>query len=320
MTVTVHSLGRHGSLLVIGILLGLTQVSAQTAVHDESGFGAACTSACASKGSLPQQLTGVSGAKVVQGHAAPQGSYPWLVAIARTLGNGTFYHACSGTLIATHLVLTAAHCEIHPNDFVVANVHILSQRKSGDEHPIRGVIHFDEPYSSETYDNDVKLLYLADALPVSWKMEINPDPQLENNQGTDLSVAGWGSESTLGPPSDTLLETTLSTVDLTGCLSEYAHKAKHVIEKSMFCALGADTYNRQDPQNNSQPVADTCWGDSGGSVIRRVQGGYLLVGVVGWGLRCGDRNFAGVYTRGSRIADWVQRCKQDSRKCKYEAI
>jgi hypothetical protein len=51
---------------------------------------------------------------------------------------------------------------------------------------------------------------------------------------------------------------------------------------------------------------DSCSGDSGGPlVVRNPDGGFLQVGIVSWGRRCGMANFFGVYTRVSAFNDWM---------------
>ena len=64
-------------------------------------------------GSLPGSAAARHGlrshAAIVGGTTAPAGTWPWLAYIVDNLGNGS-YEACTGTVVAPNLVLTAAHC------------------------------------------------------------------------------------------------------------------------------------------------------------------------------------------------------------------
>lgn len=52
------------------------------------------------------------------------------------------------------------------------------------------------------------------------------------------------------------------------------------------------------------PGHDSCQGDSGGPIIR----GNVLVGLVSWGVLCGEPGYPGVYTNlaNSEIRDWIR--------------
>ena len=51
---------------------------------------------------------------------------------------------------------------------------------------------------------------------------------------------------------------------------------------------------------------DSCQGDSGGPLVRRFYSQqWLLSGIVSFGSSCGARGIPGIYTKVSKIADWV---------------
>ena len=57
-------------------------------------------------------------------------------------------------------------------------------------------------------------------------------------------------------------------------------------------------------------TGDTCYGDSGGPVMREVDVGgsprWVQIGIVSWGEGCAIRGRYGVYTRLTAYADWIE--------------
>lgn len=52
---------------------------------------------------------------------------------------------------------------------------------------------------------------------------------------------------------------------------------------------------------------DTCGGDSGGPLMREIEGNYHLIGVVSFGAaNCGTKGVPGVYTNVAMFVDWIQ--------------
>lgn len=68
---------------------------------------------------------------------------------------------------------------------------------------------------------------------------------------------------------------------------------KRAITRQMFCA------------GHASGNSDACDGDSGGPLVYRP--GHVLIGVVSWGKKCGEQDFAGVYSNVFVMKDWIRK-------------
>jgi secreted trypsin-like serine protease len=113
--------------------------------------------------------------------------------------------------------------------------------------------------------------------------------------GAVAHVAGWGKTSERDHRSTVLLHSAfqIQSNDLCDQTTEY-----YFNQSVTFCAGDGKGGN------------DTCHGDSGGSLVRRVlrKGSYrwVTVGLVSWGEECGERYKYGYYTRMEPFTDWIQ--------------
>ena len=86
-------------------------------------------------------------------------------------------------------------------------------------------------------------------------------------------ASGWGTLSSGGSQSSTLQEVSLTTMSNSDCISK-TNYGWWQITSNMICA--------------GQAGRDSCQGDSGGPLVTQNSGSYSVIGVVSWGVGCGE--------------------------------
>ncbi|RWS29267.1 secreted salivary gland peptide-like protein [Leptotrombidium deliense] len=203
---------------------------------------------------------------------------------------------CGGALVTDRFIITAAHCVRgqKETDITVrlgAYEFENEERKMTNDYKVERI--FIHPnYNKTSQQNDIAILKLASKVP--FNDDIHPIclPS-ENNKyvGKMATVVGWGATEYGGPSAKRLQEVTLPIWTNQECITAY----KDRIKSTNICAA------------DRKGGKDSCQGDSGGPLMFLGSNErYVLVGVVSWGIRCGDRGFPGVYTRITEFMDWIK--------------
>ncbi|MEH6345763.1 MAG: serine protease [Bermanella sp.] len=244
--------------------------------------------------------------RIVGGEASGQ-SYSWMVSLQTLDGQ----HFCGGSLISSHWVVTAAHCT---SGFsaeqikVVVGIQNLNQPNEGETLNIRTIYNHGEYYIPDELDNDIALLRLDSDSVYSPIPTISESDFAQVNEGELLTAIGWGALESIDPElnddavaalfPNALQEVELPLVSPSVCRDVYF---------GLF-------------QQSDQPLCagyedggkDSCQGDSGGPLIFYIDETPYLVGVVSWGVGCGEQGYYGVYTNVSQYTEWLDAHLSDS--------
>lgn len=235
-----------------------------------------------------------SSSRVMGGVDASEGEWPWQVSL-QVLGR----HVCGGTLISSQWVVSAAHCFYddrlyNPSLWTAYLGKIWLNRTSETEEAIRvSEILLHQYYDFETYDYDLALLRLKK--PVSAETLAQPAclPARTHllEPGLRCWVTGWGNLKEGGHGSNILQKLALPLLSEDVCSQSYGNR----ITPRMLCA------------GFYEGKKDACQGDSGGPLVcQEASGRWFLGGVVSWGFGCGRPIYYGVYTRVTKLTDWIQ--------------
>jgi secreted trypsin-like serine protease len=206
-------------------------------------------------------------------------------------------------------VVTAAHCVVFDNvlqaasdytvtlgDYVQSNAAASPLRK---EFRVTQII-FNSKYTSVSaaFENDIALMKLSTPADLTVYTPVCLPTQGESFTGKTSFIYGWGTTSSGGSTSDTLLEADIPVVAQSVCqtaLNTYAGSQGFTgatITSNMICAGASGK--------------DTCQGDSGGPLtIPNSLNRHVLAGITSWGYGCAIPNTFGVYTAVSQYRTWI---------------
>ncbi|XP_036063895.1 acrosin isoform X1 [Onychomys torridus] len=248
-----------------------------------------------------------AGIRIVGGQNVQRGAWPWMVSLQIFMPhNSRRYHACGGTLLNSHWVLTAAHCfdnkkKVYDWRLVFGAQEIEYGRNKPVKEPLQEryvqkiVIH--EKYNIVTEGNDIALLKITP--PVSCGGYVGPGCLPHFKAGPPkipqtCYVTGWGYIKDNAPrPSPILMEARVDLIDLDLCNSTQWYNGR--VTTTNVCA------------GYPEGKIDTCQGDSGGPLMCRdnVNSPFVVVGITSWGVGCARAKRPGVYTATWDYLDWI---------------
>nr|KAF6460854.1 plasminogen activator, tissue type [Molossus molossus] len=237
-------------------------------------------------------------------------SHPWQAAIfvqnRRSPGERFL---CGGILISSCWVLTAAHClqeryPLHHLRVVLGRTYRLIAGEEEQQFKVEKYILHKE-FDGDTYNNDIALLRLkSDSLQcaeesASVRTVCLPEADLQLPDWTECELSGYGKhEASSLSYSERLKEAHVRLYPSSRCTSQYL--SNRTVTSNMLCA--GDTRSG----GNQANLHDACQGDSGGPLVCMKDNHMTLVGIISWGLGCGQKDVPGVYTKVTNYLNWIQ--------------
>ncbi|XP_062977530.1 transmembrane protease serine 9-like [Elgaria multicarinata webbii] len=249
-------------------------------------------------GTRPHMAKIPAGMRIVGGHNAELGAWPWQISLQiYEIGLG-FFHICGGSLINNNSVVTAAHCVKRKNPAfwrVVLGLHHL--HKSTYLTVTRRVraITVHANYSSETYDNDVALFTLVRSIKYNDYIQpiCLPDTNFSVEDEYPCYITGWGKAKEKGTGKFILQEAQVKIIpqDVCNDIDWYGGQ----LTKNMVCAGSASGH------------VDSCQGDSGGPLMCYFPNiaRFYLIGITSFGYGCGRPRNPGIYVRSANYRSWI---------------
>ncbi|KAM3843460.1 transmembrane protease serine 12-like [Vipera latastei] len=242
----------------------------------------------------------VTGTRIVGGHDAQLGGWPWQVSLELYRFGKGFGHVCGGSLINHNSVLTAAHCikEWTVASFwrAVIGLHHLSRyhvhtKKSR----IRAIIMHSD-FNKITYDNDIVLFKLMESIKFNQYIQpiCIPDAPVALNDEMPCFITGWGQTTEKERERDVLQEARVDIIPISTCNRHDWYAG--MVKDKMLCA------------GSVKGGVDGCQGDSGGPLACYLPDvtRYYLVGISSFGFGCGRPRLPGVYLQTGFYRRWIQ--------------
>ncbi|XP_066249866.1 uncharacterized protein [Euwallacea similis] len=237
------------------------------------------------------------------------GEYPWQVAILKKDPKESVY-VCGGTLIDPLHIITAAHCVKQYTNYDL-RVRLGEWDVNHDvefypyiERDIAALTVHPEFYAG-TLANDIAILRMN--TPVDWTKHPHispaclPHPQ-DDYTGARCWTTGWGKDAfgDFGKYQNILKEVDVPIVNFGQCQRQLQNTRlgyEFKLHPGFICAGGEEG-------------KDACKGDGGGPMVCERGGTWQLVGVVSWGIGCGQVGVPGVYVRVAHYLDWIRQVTQ----------
>ncbi|XP_055950083.1 serine protease 27-like [Argiope bruennichi] len=231
---------------------------------------------------------------------AMEGSWPWMVAIARQNGTGGYNHVCSGSMITSRHVIAAAQCFNHHSDpsLYIARIGHVDERLAQEYNVSQLVIH--DTYAQGLFNDDIAMLTLEKDVesenfnPIC----LPPSGEFINLTGHFTALVGWGYTT----PSWTRYPNLREKLDLVVIpnlkCNETLRRNTSNINNSSFQNVANDMICTDHPSD--------CIADYGSPLMYEEADQWYIVGLLSFKGSC-DNPGVLAYTRVSEHLKWIEK-------------
>ncbi|XP_013172800.1 PREDICTED: chymotrypsin-like protease CTRL-1 [Papilio xuthus] len=234
------------------------------------------------------------------------GLHPWVARIGFTnKDTGTVRFACSGSIIAKRVVLTAAHCALaKPEGYKLSTVVVgewdTTRSPDCNEYfcaPVTQALKVENVvvhpgYEQKIFRHDIALIVLKDDIKYSVTAAplcLNGKPEIVINERATL--VGWGKLSGQTNMVGKQQQLEVPLVPLETCESIFGESVP--VHEGQLCAGGEEG-------------RDACSGFGGAPLLINRDGQYLQIGIVSFGSEnCGSEGVPSVYTNIAHYFHWI---------------
>lgn len=237
--------------------------------------------------------------QVIGGEPANPGTFPWLAFVAAEFAGGEG-GVCTGSVVSSNLILTAAHCVVdresgatrNPANYVVVTGNVNWTGAPREASAVDQIL----VYTS--YKSSGALAGLGDAALLHLSSPIHAPPvRVAANKfwdkGTAALIAGWGATEFEQKDITAHLQWAFTVVQS----DQYCFgSAPGFLPGAQLCAVEAASFK-----------SGACYGDSGGPLLAQAPGReeLVLIGVLRGGYGDCRTDMPNVFTRSDLIASWV---------------
>jgi secreted trypsin-like serine protease len=242
-------------------------------------------------------------ASIIGGDVASIEAFPALAYIAAQTGKDEGF-ACTGTVIAPRVVLTAAHCveDLEVGGFTVAaDYAVATGRATPRKEGTGNVLKVSETHVFPGFDpgnthGDAALLVLSTPSPAPPIALAGSGDSPLYEGGAQVLLAGWGLTAPNARSAPETLRTT-STVVLDGATCKRRTRS---FSPTYSSALETCTTDPPDHSNGG------CFGDSGGPAIaHRADGSLVEIGITSTGAPNCSTRLPNIFTRVDTVSTWA---------------
>lgn len=239
--------------------------------------------------------------RIVGGQNAENGEWPWQVSLHLHTATSSFGHVCGASIISETWLVSAAHCFVtnDPANHLPTSWQTYSgmqdqyKQEGVQRRPLKRIISHPD-YNQMTFDYDIALLELKE--PLEFTNTIQPICLPASTHifpaGLSCWVTGWGLLREGGQKARVLQKAMVKIINDSVC-DEVTHGQ---VTSRMLCS------------GFLAGGVDACQGDSGGPLSCFEESGrWFQAGIVSWGEGCARRNKPGVYSRVTKLRDWIRK-------------